>query len=43
MNFISFEVYKSLDTFVPILQIRQVRLGIRNMSKANRREISKQF
>lgn len=39
MNFISFEVHKNLDTFVPILQIRKVRLVIRNMSKANRREM----
>lgn len=39
MNFISFEVHKSLDTFVPILQIRKVRLVIRNTSKANRREM----
>lgn len=43
MNFISCEVHKSLDTFVPTLQIRKVRLGIRNMCKANRREISKPF
>lgn len=39
MNFISFEVHKSLDTFVPILLIRKVRLVIRNTSKANRREM----
>ena len=39
MNFISFEVHKSLDTFVPILQTRKVRLVIRNTSKANRREM----
>lgn len=43
MNFISFHVHKSLHTFVPILQMTKLRLGLGNVSKSTtRKEILKQ-